>query len=121
VKSSKSRARQAVSLFTAGVIFQPRSGVPLQLPLAPAPTVLPTDRVRHLAALVFAFPLIEMPNRLAILIMASGFLPVLFTMVSRSDVLASSISLRSSENERPERFGEVAIQDFPSAPAAASW
>jgi hypothetical protein len=46
----------------------------------------------HLLALVFAFPLIDRPSRLAVFSTASGFLPVFFTMASRSDVLASCIS-----------------------------
>jgi hypothetical protein len=41
------------------------------------PSAVFAEIARHLAARVFAFPLIERPNRLAIVRTASGFLPVL--------------------------------------------
>jgi hypothetical protein len=56
------------------------------------PDKLHVDIARHLGALVFAVWMTERPNRLAILRMASGFLPILLAMVSRSDVFASAIS-----------------------------
>jgi hypothetical protein len=56
------------------------------------PDRLLADIARHLGALVFAVWMTERPNRLAILRTASGFLPILLAMVSRSDVFASVIS-----------------------------
>jgi hypothetical protein len=44
--------------------------------------------------------------------MALGLRLVLFAIASRLIVFASSISRRSSENERPGRFGGVAFGEF---------
>jgi hypothetical protein len=69
-------------------------------------------------ALVFAFPLIDRPSRRARLRIASGLLPVFFTMPARSSFFASSISSRWAAYERPGRFGLTAI--IPWAPAGVS-
>jgi hypothetical protein len=52
----------------------------------------------------------EIPNRLAVLRMASGLRPVFCAMASRSSFCASAISSRSDAHERANRFAAVAIK-----------
>jgi len=71
------------------------------------PSGVRTEDAFHLEAFAFAFPLIETPSRMAIFRTALGVFPIFFAMASNPIVFASSISCRSSENERPGRLGAI--------------